>query len=187
VSTKTIHQPTDLRAGDTATIEGARFKIEAPVTEAYYDTESGVVSIRLDVGQSMGLNVGPGCDAKFVSATREVPEWKPGQVVLGHLADRPSFNFPTFSGEQMRLVRNTTNDGWYDFADVAPDQEPRCYTDAEITNIFPAIEVYAHRSAVDALVAAAHTDRVLYGDTTPDQMRRAALRMLAVLGIEVQS
>lgn len=74
MSTKTIHQPTDLRAGDTATIEGSRFKIEAPVTEAYFDTESGVVSIRLDLGQSMNVNVGPGCDAKFVSATREVPD-----------------------------------------------------------------------------------------------------------------
>lgn len=60
------------------------------------------------------------------------------------------------------------------------------WSDDEVS-VRPLVVIDPAAVDVDALVEVAHHDRVLYGDTTPDQMRRAILRILAHMGIEATS
>lgn len=97
------------------------------------------------------------------------PERKPGTLAIVT---------PSMWGGIVNRALRGTDGGWYTEAGGH-------WGDDEVTDVHELVAVDPAKVDVDALVAAAHTDPVLYGDTTPDQMRAAALRMLAVLGIEV--
>lgn len=82
-----------------------------------------------------------------------------------------------FGGIVNRALRGTDG-GWYTEAGGHWD-------DDEVLDVHELAVIDPAKVDVDALVEVAHHDRVLYGDTTPDQMRRAILRVLAHMGIEV--
>lgn len=150
-----LPDPSKVKAGDTVTLNIDPSPMEVPYRPYSVRGEVYPIGASLFAGGWPIIGHPSVTLADHKPAPEPEPEWKPGTVVFGHRAGLPikvsgDLSIPMCRGDQMRLVRNTTNDGWYDFADVR-DGEPRCYTDAEITNLLPVVEVPLHRVDVHEL------------------------------------
>lgn len=170
--------PSTVKAGDTVTLERNRSTVTGPA----HIGMPGAISLHLP-GSSIWINNSDRADDPVSGgwtltghqpAPEPEPEWKPGTVAEG-----------TVNGTIVRGLIGRDDNGtgdvftyWNEFA------RHMSITGHVPDDVRPLVVIDPAAVDVDALVEVAHHDRVLYGDTTPDQMRRAILRILAHMGIE---